>query len=107
MKNIIKTAAAAFLTSQLLTGCYAFMPMEYGGLVYRDVTLPLTANNGTPGTKVGTATATSLLGLINTGNASIEAAKRAGGITRVTHVDYKVTNTLGLMATYTVYVYGE
>jgi len=59
------------------------------------------------GRKVGTATATSILGLIATGDASIEAATRNGGITKVKYVDYSVKNILGLFGEYTTTVYGD
>ena len=106
MKSYIKSAIT-LATLASLSGCYAFMGAENGGLIYRDVTLPLTATEYGPGTKVGRAQATTLLGLIATGDAGIEAAKRNGQITRVAHVDYRRTNMLGIFATYEVIVYGD
>jgi hypothetical protein len=106
MKPYIK-AVIALTTLASLSGCYAFLGVENGGLIYRDVTLPLTATEYGPGSKVGRAEATTLLGLISTGNAGIEAAKRNGGITKVAHVDYRRTNMLGIFATYEVIVYGD
>jgi len=41
------------------------------------------------------------------GDASIQAAMQNGGITKIHHVDYKVTSVLGVYATYTTVVYGE
>ena len=57
--------------------------------------------------KVGTGTVTSILGLIATGDASIRTIANSAGISKIDYVDYKSTNILGLIATYTVYVYGE
>ena len=56
---------------------------------------------------IGSATAQSILGLIEIGDASINTAARNGGITKIYYVDYESTSILGLFATYTVLVYGE
>lgn len=104
--NFIKLAAAAAILAST-SGCAAFIGVEQGGFWYRDVTLPLTATQHGPGSKVGRATATSILGLISTGDAGIEAAKRNGNITRVAHVDYRRTQILGVYATFEVIVYGD
>jgi len=59
------------------------------------------------GSKVGTSEATSILGMVATGDASIEAAKNNGGITKVSHVDFNSDNILGVYGKYTTTVYGE
>lgn len=88
-----------------LIGCATVYPV---GSVYSSLKLPVAAT-GASGTasKVGRAECTSLLSLVATGDASIEAAKRNGGITTVHHVDWEVENILGLFGKYTVTVYGE
>lgn len=58
-------------------------------------------------TRVGRATATSALGLIATGDASIQTAMKNGGITKMHHVDYVTTVKYGLKAETTVLVYGN
>ena len=57
-------------------------------------------------TKVGTATVTSVLGF-GSGDATIKAAMKNGGITKIDHVEYESTNVLGVYAKLTVIVYGE
>ena len=57
--------------------------------------------------KVGTGMIQCYLGLISTGDASIETAMKNGKITKIHHVDYKAKNILGLYTEYTIYVYGE
>ena len=57
--------------------------------------------------KKGIAYCESFLGLITTGDASIQAAADNGGITKISHVDWDVRNILGLYGKYTVTVYGE
>lgn len=78
------------------------------GMAYMQMTLPVgvTANDGRA-TKIGVAECKSYLGLVAMGDASIEAAKRNGGITQVHHVDWEVENILGVIGTYKLTVYGE
>ncbi|MCD6262152.1 MAG: hypothetical protein J7J52_03920 [Deltaproteobacteria bacterium] len=56
--------------------------------------------------KIGTATVTSVLGF-GSGDATIKAAMKNGGITKIDHVEYESTNVLGVYAKLTVIVYGE
>ncbi len=59
-------------------------------------------------TKKGTASAGAFLGLIASGDASVDAAMKNGDITRVHHVDHEVnTFLLGLWVSDTTIVYGE
>jgi hypothetical protein len=58
-------------------------------------------------TKVGRATVRSILGIYAVGDASIEAAAKNAGITRIHHVDYQSQNILGVMSDFTVIVYGN
>ena len=95
---------ALVAAASLLGGCATATPV--GGL-FTDMTLPLMATSAGAGTKVGTAECTSLLGLLATGDCSIEAAKANGGITTVSHVDWKANNILGLFGNYTTTVYGN
>lgn len=62
------------------------------------------AAGGSP--KTGRAEAWGIL-VYGTGDASISAAMRNGGITRVHHVDNQTTNILGVYAKYITIVYGE
>lgn len=48
-----------------------------------------------------------MLGLVATGDASIEAAAKAGGITKIHHVDFENFSILGIYATFTTVVYGD
>ena len=82
MKKIIFIA----LVSSVLAGC-ASGPTPVGIGLITDVKGPISATE-IAGTKQGTACATTTLGLINKGDASIEAAKKAGNISEVASVDY-------------------
>ncbi|HEX2731498.1 MAG TPA: TRL domain-containing protein [Polyangiaceae bacterium] len=59
------------------------------------------------GTKSGQACASSILGFIGTGDASVSAAMAAGGITEVAHVDHDIFSVLGLYATSCTIVVGK
>ena len=88
------------------SGCATSYPV---GSLFTDVNLPInaTSNPTTAGTKKGTATCESFLGLFAFGDASIEKAAQAGGIKRISHIDWDVKNVLGVYGMYTVTVYGE
>jgi hypothetical protein len=92
----------------LLTGCAVITPVAggAGGALYSNVSGPVAVGQGGSGSKVGMAKATGII-CFATGDASIEAAKRSAGITKVHHVDYKVVSILGIYAEYTTIVYGE
>ena len=103
----MKKLLAIILVAGLLSGC-AFTRTELTGFIYTDLKGPITATGSTgSSTKVGTAKAQSVLGLVATGDASIEAAAKSAGITKIHHVDYESFGGLGIFATFTVIVYGE
>ena len=91
----------------LLTGCAAFAVSPVSGGLFTDVQYPFMVTGEVGASKVGTADASSVLGLIAIGDASIQTAMRRGGIEKVSHIDIQSKNILGIYATYTVYVYGE
>lgn len=68
---------------------------------------PLDAGTATGTSKRGEACATNLLGAVATGDASIDAAKKAGGITRVASVEQVPTRVLGFYARFCTVVRGE
>ena len=92
-----------------VAGCAAYSQAPVTGFVSTNVSAALDVGSGInkPHLKVGTASATSFLGLFATGNASIRAACQNGGIQQIHYIDYHVENSLGLFAKYTLYVYGE
>ena len=72
------------------------------------LTLPVNATSNPVGSKVGTATATGYLSvLFFNQDASIQTAAKNGGITKISTVDIKVTNILGLIVKYETIVTGE
>lgn len=70
---------------------------------------PLTATSNTVGKKCGTATETRILGFFPfEGDHSINTAAKAGGISKISHVDVETYNIFGyLYVKTTTKVYGE
>ncbi len=74
------------LSAALLLGACATPPTYVGTALFAQTQQPILATNA-PGTKVGRACATNLLGLFIQGDMSVEAAKRNGRITQVSSID--------------------
>ena len=95
------------LASLVLSGCGAHVSSPLTGVFYTNVQGPVAATGKSGGVvRSGSASTTSILGLVATGDASIRAAARNGGITEIHWVDYHSESTLGIFAKYTVIVYG-
>jgi hypothetical protein len=102
MKNLSVLALFVAVLSSCAT---ARSPVT--GFWYTDTESGLAVTANPAGSKKGQACASSILGLFATGNASIEAARRAGGITQVTSIDEKSNSILGIYATYCTIVMGR
>ena len=102
-----KSFVAILLVSFLLSGCAAYSVSPVTGFVYNDVKAPLAVTQFDDDSKVGRATATSILGLVAYGDASIQAAMDDAGITKIHHVDFKSKSVLGIYAEFTTIVYGR
>ncbi len=102
----LKTFAFIAGAALFMSSC-ATVSSPLSGVIFTDVKSPIAATGNANSTKVGKAEATSILGIAATGDASIEAAAKSAGITKIHHVDAHSTSILGVYATYTVYVYGE
>lgn len=77
------------------------------GAVYTAYSEPELVTSNVVGSKVGTAQTTSILGIIATGDGSIEKAAKSAGITKISHVDKKTSSVLGIYTTCKYFVYGE
>ena len=94
MMKQIRTLLGMLVFAAVMSGCA--------------LTLPVNATSNTVGSKVGTAKATGYLGvLFFDQDASIMAAARNGGITKISTVDIKSTSVLGIVVTYETIVTGE
>ncbi|GIW45426.1 MAG: hypothetical protein KatS3mg077_2708 [Candidatus Binatia bacterium] len=77
------------------------------GTLYMDVKGPITATEATTATKQGRACAQSILGLVASGDASIEAAAKAGGIKQIVSVDHESHHILGIVGSFCTIVRGN
>jgi|YNPNPStandDraft_1061719.scaffolds.fasta_scaffold09700_4 hypothetical protein len=77
------------------------------GFVYTDLKAFETASGEPLGPKMGEGTCKSIMGIVATGDCSIDAAARKAKITKISHVDYHTENLLGIIAKVTVQVYGK
>lgn len=98
--------AAIVLATSALGGC-AMVASPTTGFLYTKVQGPITTGNGTNTSKTGQACASNILGLVSTGDATIDAAKKAGSITTVSSVDHDSTSILGLYGTFCTVVKGN
>lgn len=101
------TSVACAVCVFFLTSCAMANFAPTTGFVYQSQKGPGAVTSNSLGSKVGTSEATSILGIAATGDASIDAAAKAGGIKKISHVDYEVSNILGIYAKHTTIVYGE
>jgi hypothetical protein len=97
---------SAVASVTLLTGCAAVAHGPVTAPITIDMKGPVSAGPAAASPKVGRAHAWGIL-VYATGDASIEAAMRNGGITRIHHVDNDTLNILGIYAKYTTIVHGE
>ncbi len=89
----------------MLNGCASPFPH---GILYTEIKAPVAVGDGGISySKMGVSKATSILGLIATGDCSIKAAAANGGIKTIKYVDYDAKNTLGIYGEYTTTVYGD
>ncbi len=104
MKKISFIVLVLFV-AVMLYGCATPYPL---GMIYTEVKAPVGAGEGGVSySKVGTSKATSVLGLVATGDCSIKAAAANGGIKTIKYVDYDAKNILGVYGEYTTTVYGD
>lgn len=100
-KFIVLTILIGFFTG----ACATYLPM---GVIYTKVDAPAAVGDGpVKYSKVGRAEAQSILGLVATGDASIQTAARNADIKTIKYVDYHVENILGIIGRYTTTVYGD
>lgn len=104
MKKLLFVYAASIL---LLSSCAMSMMQPVTGTIYSEVKGPLAVTGNSGSSKVGTAECQSILGAVALGDASIEAAAKEAGITKIHHVDTESKSILGIIAWFKVVVYGE
>jgi len=106
MKKLARRLTSAIVCAGFLTGCTTVGHAPVTSLVTLNEKGPVAAGSAAGSSKVGRSEAWGIL-VFATGDASISAAMRNGGITRIHHVDHETSSFLGVYAKYTTIVYGE
>lgn len=102
--SLLVLAALPFI----LNGCLSGQPsMPVKGIVYQNTKAPVQVTDNANNSKVGSAECKSFMFISAWGDCSLDAAKKAGNISKVSYVDAKADSILGIYSTYTVSVYGE
>src|SRR5262245_54820666 len=95
----------------MLPGCFAGLAFSRQGspigLIYTDAGVASHPTNNDVGRKKGEACATSIFGLVTTGDAGIKTAAEAAGITQIAAIDYYHTNILGIYSKFCTIVSGD
>jgi hypothetical protein len=96
MRKINKFLA---VTSLVLTGACA-MPLNSAGpgWIYTSVKEGVDIDNTQKMTKMGKACSTNILGIVSTGDSSVQTAKREGNISNVAVMDRDYFSVLGLFS---------
>ena len=98
-KNLLKIATGGVMAI-ILIGCggygYPIGSLYTGTQVPHGINRNETSGPGKTGDKVGEACATGILGAAAFGDASLDAAKKAGGISEVNSVEFHGTSNLGI-----------
>lgn len=104
--NKILSGLAFVGIAAMASGC-AMASSPVTGTIYSAVQAHQSATGNPSGPKRGEACATSILGIVGTGDASAATAAANGGITKVSVVDTDVFGILGIYAKYCTVVHGE
>jgi hypothetical protein len=104
--NLGWTAGVLGVGLLTLTGCQP-VASPLMGVLYNETKFGWEATQNANVTKEGKACANTIMGLVATGDASISAAKAAGGITEVAHVDHSAKSILGVVAEFCTIVKGK
>ena len=102
-----KILLALILGLVTATGCAVVTRTPVPGGLYTESTSPMLATSNPAGTRLGVACQQSILGLFATGDASIEAARRNGGITMISSIDETANSIALVYAKYCVVVRGR
>lgn len=91
----------------VLNGCAMSMRAPVSGYIYTSTQANEEATSNAGASKRGEACASSILGWIGTGEASIQKAASSAGISKIAYVDSSSFGVLGIYAEYCAIVYGE
>ena len=106
MKSVLAFVVVGLVLVTALTGCM-IVQSPATGIIYTEVKYGIVATTSTASAKEGKACAQSILGWVATGDASIAAAKAAGGINEVSVIDHTAKNILGIVGEWCTVVKGK
>ena len=106
MNKLARHLTSVLLYASFLAGCTTLGQAPVTSLVTLNEKGPVAAGSATGSGKVGRSEAWGIL-VYATGDASISAAMKNGGVTQIHHVDHETTSILGVYAKYITIVYGE
>ncbi|MDH5477686.1 MAG: TRL-like family protein [Nitrospinota bacterium] len=106
MKKVLLFAVLVAMVP-MVSGCLASVRTPITGILFTDVKGPESVGDGGDVSKSAEVCATSIMGWVAVGDASIEAAKKSGGISEIAFVDYHSTSVMGVFAKYCVRVSGR
>lgn len=109
MKTLF-SISAILAAALFVSGCAALTPPGHvpPGFLYTSVKGPVdTGFRKAKAAKTGMACGSNILSIVATGDNSIDAAKKAGGIKKVATVDYENFSVLGLYTKVCVHVTGD
>lgn len=104
---MIQKLSALVILAALSTGCAMSLAQPVTGSIYQGTNGATAATSNNLGGKTGKSCATSILGAVGIGDASIASAAKAGGITKIAAVDSENFGVLGIYATNCTVVTGE
>ena len=104
---MIRKAIALATLALLTSGCAMSMGTPVTGFLYQGAKGTIGATSNPIGGKSGESCASSILGIIGTGDASAAAAAKAGGISKISTVDNSNFAILGIYAKNCTMVTGE
>jgi hypothetical protein len=111
MTTSIKLAVGAAL-AMIVVGCgfgggYPVGSIYTGTQVPHGININETSGPGKSGDKQGEACATGILNLAAFGDASLDAAKKAGGVSELHSIEFHSTNILGIYTQGCTVVHGK
>lgn len=104
---MLRKAIFATILLSLSTGCAMSFSQPVTGGIYQGTKGATTATSNDLGSKTGQSCATSYLGVVALGDASVASAAKAGGITKISAVDSDNFGILGVYAKNCTVVSGD
>jgi uncharacterized cupredoxin-like copper-binding protein len=103
----VKLLLSLLASTIFLSGCATGATRNGMGILFTDTKDAIAVTSNVAATKRGEACATNILSLVSTGDMSISAAMKAGGIVKASSADYSQFSVLGIFSKTCTIVVGE